>query len=382
MPWHMQRVRRRRCDLRILPCRGKPVGSQRRGVAGMDDVVRQPRMVGMRCKQWHQDCQRLVLMGQRRITRRHRGKHRQSVKGRALYVIREHGMQRVHLGLIGLRALFERRLRRIEKCAQRIDIRLLPRSDLGLGRSQRARFGHLAHSPLPLRLVRVLPQLRELRHGNAPVRHGARRIVLGNRLKLHLRDGVAEGVQQRHSPLHGRLRAARTRSREGHLSQLFARRRRVVVMVVLRHCRRRLGKARCRSPQARRQRNKQIGIASWSIRLLRTLCTPCEGRKLPLRGSVPGPFDGAEWILTPCTTRLITPAGLGLSGFSPTRNSSDSQAAAESGFRNGVRRSSGASGRTAGTTSSKNCLVGPVGPGDPHQVAKFLGRSSWTRSIS
>jgi len=51
------------------------------------------------------------------------------------------------------------------------------------------------------------PELVELRHGNAPVGHGAGRVVLGDGFELHLGLGVAEGVQERDATLHGRLRA-------------------------------------------------------------------------------------------------------------------------------------------------------------------------------
>ena len=230
MSRHVQRMRRRRRNPGILPRSPQAVRRQRRRVAGVNDVVRQSRMLRMRREQRHQDGQRLVLMGQRRVVRRHGSQHRQSVEGRSLHVVRKLAMQRVHLRLIGIGPLLKRNIGGVEERAQRRDVRLLTRRDRRRRRSQRASLGHLFRAPLQRCCIGTPPQLLELRHRNTPVRHRASRIILGDGLKLHLRLGISEGVQQSDTALHRRLRPGSTRGGKGHVPQLLGR---IVVVVML-----------------------------------------------------------------------------------------------------------------------------------------------------
>ena len=82
---------------------------------------------------------------------------------------------------------------------------------------------------------RPFPQLMELRHRDAPVRHRALRIRLRDRSKLLVGLGIAEGVQQRDPALKRRLLARSARDREVHGSESL--RARLVVMMVRSHAR-------------------------------------------------------------------------------------------------------------------------------------------------
>jgi hypothetical protein len=83
----VQRVRRRRRDLRIPLRSGQAAGRQRREIIAVDDVVGDSRMIGLLGKDLLQDCARLELARIRLVSVIRRLIQRQGVENRRLGVI-------------------------------------------------------------------------------------------------------------------------------------------------------------------------------------------------------------------------------------------------------------------------------------------------------
>ncbi len=67
----------------------------------------------------------------------------------------------------------------------------------------------------------MVPQLMPLAHGEAPLRHGALGIILGDVGELFLGLLVPERMQQRHTALKRLLDGRRARHREMHRTELL-----------------------------------------------------------------------------------------------------------------------------------------------------------------
>ena len=224
---HVQRVRRRRRDLRVAARRAQRVIGQRRHVVAVDDVVRDARMIGLLGVELLEDRPGLQLIRVRLVGRLRGGRERQRVEDR-----------RLAIGRI-LRGQIPHRLR------VRDDARaLIDRGEISV---ELRRGGDVA--PLALRLggrlererdgVQALLELRRRPHDHgeriapprerdAPVRDRARGIRRERRLETL--DGLTEleGVQQRHGAVELRLRCRRARRLEMHGPELLGR-----VLVVL-----------------------------------------------------------------------------------------------------------------------------------------------------
>src|SRR5277367_5508845 len=72
-------------------------------------------------------------------------------------------------------------------------------------------------------VIRLVPQLMPVTHGQSPARHGAVRISDGDLRELLLRLLIPERMQQRYPTLEGLLHADHTGDGEMHRAQLFSR---------------------------------------------------------------------------------------------------------------------------------------------------------------
>src|SRR5262249_19477134 len=84
---------------------------------------------------------------------------------------------------------------------------------------------------LQIGLQRTPPELVVQAHRLAPVRHGARWVLLGNFLELVVRRLIFKRVQERHATFKWLLYRRGTGSRECHIAELFSRRQMRMVVV-------------------------------------------------------------------------------------------------------------------------------------------------------
>ena len=85
---HVQRVRRRRRDLRVTPGRFERLIGERRKVVAVDDVVREAGMIRLAGDESFENRASLALLGERLVARRRGGGDRQRVEDRRFAVVR------------------------------------------------------------------------------------------------------------------------------------------------------------------------------------------------------------------------------------------------------------------------------------------------------
>ena len=217
----MQRVRRVGCNGGVTARRGQALRGDRWRVVAVDQVVRDPRMVGMFRELLFEDRGRLEIRGICLVGGRLCPREVQSVEDLRLVVVRVFCGER----LVGLGA---GELARALGTVREI---LVVRGDrlevVALARSLRADLAALVDRRL--REVRALGRsadaLERVRHQDgriAPGGDGARIVLGGHFLEGLLRRGIVEGMQHRHAAQQLLLHRRAARVRELDLSELVA----------------------------------------------------------------------------------------------------------------------------------------------------------------
>ena len=192
---HVKRMRRGRRDLRVAAGGIERARRQRRHVEAVDDVVREPRMIGLPGEFLLEDAGRLQLVGVRLVGRQRRLIQRQRVEDPRFGIVGELRRERRHLLLVFERArplrdrggVLEERLDGREVAPLALGLR--PRG-LALLDGRQARLQRLRR---PEPAERIAPPA----HRDTPMRHRAARVVLQNAVERLDGGGEPEGVEQR-----------------------------------------------------------------------------------------------------------------------------------------------------------------------------------------
>ena len=231
---HVERVRRRRRDLRVGARGRQRLFRERRVVEGVDHVVRDAGVPGLRGEEPVQDRGPLLLPRERRVARGRAQEQR--VEDRGLVVVRKPPGDRQHGLLVGRRAgrVRERPGIPVED-ADRVDV-----SPLALGRSsERGRFLRGRPAGRELRGIRRGPDGVVVGHGDAPVGHRATGVLLRHELEGPARLFVSERVHEGDGAREVRLDLRAAGRREVDFAELVARAVGMVVRLLPQQRRRR-----------------------------------------------------------------------------------------------------------------------------------------------
>ncbi len=189
------------CDVAVVPRRCQSVARERGRVAGVNDVMHEPRMVGVSLPQRIEHRKRLALLGEAGVVRRRGGEQRERVERPCVGIVGIAPVERAHGRRIGVdpRLVIERA--RCIEAAERGDVRALARAL----RRRRRRLLQLGPAAGHRALVGPVPYLVKDAHRRAPVCDGTLGVGLGNGLELPLRLVVPKIVQQCDGPVERRL---------------------------------------------------------------------------------------------------------------------------------------------------------------------------------
>ena len=211
---HVQRVRRRGRDRRVALRGETRAGSERGDVVGVDDVVRESRVIGLLRPERLEDPPRLDLLRVRLVRRQRRGDERDRVEDLRLRVGRLRGDELGHRALVrDLARVLVRVLVVVVQSAHRADV-----AALALRGVRRVTLrGVRGRAPLREQRRRAVAGRHRIappRERDPPVRHragGVRREHVVERLQ---RRAELERVQQRHRAVHPRRDGGSARRRE------------------------------------------------------------------------------------------------------------------------------------------------------------------------
>ena len=214
---HMERMRRRRRQRRISPRRRQPFHRDRRVVVGVNDVMHDSGMIGLCRLQLFEDASGFQLTRVGLVAevdgfeQRKRVEHGRFAVGRVALVQPRHGGGVA----FGPHLLVDRPVP-LEERRQRVDPVALPLCARIRGAGVLDGLPALLQQ---LRWERRRERIWPLADGDSPVRHGARRLALGDGAKRLLRFGIEERVQHRDAAVELFLRPGAARRLEVHRAE-------------------------------------------------------------------------------------------------------------------------------------------------------------------